>query len=157
MAYRTGLFDSVVTLLTSNLDGTNPDYSTNLYGNASRKMVFFDEVNDFPFVSVTGTRDSREYQPGGVIFINFGMMLRLYVRDADPQPLLDALLSDVEDLIEKNPEIRFTESNGSINETIDIQINTTETDEGLLAEQGFAIAEVGISITFEKARRFPNL
>lgn len=156
MSYRVGLFDAVVNLFNSNLNGTNPDYTSNIYGNASRQLVFYSEVNDFPFVSVTGTRDSREYQPGGLIFINFGMMLRLYVRDADPQPLLDALLRDIELLIERNPEIQFTESNGDVNETIDIQINTVETDEGLLADQGYAVGEVSMNVFFEKHRRFPN-
>ena len=46
------------------LDGSHP-YNINVYDNVSTKMLFLDEIEQYPKVCVVAGDEEREYQPGG--------------------------------------------------------------------------------------------
>ena len=66
-----------------------------LDGNSLPVLKFWDEVQDFPFVSVTCANEQREYLPGGFEWGYCAVMIRLYVK-SDDSPL-----DDTEVILEK--------------------------------------------------------
>ena len=58
---------SIVTALSSKLksiDGTG-EFLTDLYENVEPRLLFWDEVTDFPAVHINAGQETREYQGGG--------------------------------------------------------------------------------------------
>ena len=46
------------------IDGNHP-FNTNVFDNVQSKMVFLDEIEQYPKVCVVAGDESREYQPAG--------------------------------------------------------------------------------------------
>ena len=58
---------AIVTALAEQLkaiDGTGT-FLTNLFDNVSPRLLFWDEVTDFPAVHLNAGQETREYQGGG--------------------------------------------------------------------------------------------
>ena len=66
---RSGITNAIITELKKinggNIAGSSDTYSVDLADNVTNKLIFWDEVNDFPFVSVVPGNEVREYHPGG--------------------------------------------------------------------------------------------
>ena len=46
------------------IDGSHP-FAINLFDNVASKMVFLDEIEQYPKVCIVAGDEEREYQPGG--------------------------------------------------------------------------------------------
>ena len=79
-----------------------------LDGNSLPVLKFWDEVQDFPFVSVTCANEQREYLPGGFEWGYCAVMIRLYVK-SDDSPLDDTevILEKIEAILRSNLVIEF--------------------------------------------------
>lgn len=105
-----------------------------LYGNAKPILQFWDEVQDFPFISVTCGSEQRDYLPSGFEWGFITTSLRVYVKtEDDPLTELESLLVKVETILRDNIEIEYDVSNCK---TTDVRISTIDTDGGLLKPHG---------------------
>lgn len=144
MSARTSIVKALVAVLNSSINGSAP-YNTNLYGvNAVAKLKFWDEVNDFPFISVVPGVETREYLPSNFAWGHLNVALKLYVRSEDNSAeLLEELINDVESVLRNNENLQFSDTQ----ESTEILVLSIITDEGLLAPYG--VGEINISVRYQ--------
>ena len=144
MSSRSAIVESLVTLIKT-IDGKDT-FNLDLYDNVLGKLVFWDEINDYPTVCVSAGQEQREYLPGGFKWGYLGVSIKIYVQ-SDEQPLneLEAVLEDIEGLLDANNHLEY-DSVGPKNIT-DIRVVSIVTDEGLLAPDG--VGELNIVVQYE--------
>ena len=117
------------------IDGTG-NYNMNLFNNVEPRLLFWDEINEFPAINVTGGNESIAYQGGGYKDRFFSVTVRCYVEEENAAYALDALMEDVETVVENNATLKFTDKKGVARQTQDITLISIETDEGALEPVG---------------------
>jgi hypothetical protein len=127
---RYALVDSLVTLF-KRIDGTG-SYLSSLNQNVFSKLKFYDEVTDFPTVCVTASNESRQYQAGGYRDRYLEVRLMVFVNEENPLKKCEAILEDIETLVEDNGRLAYTDRQGTTQFTHDITILSISTDEGTL-------------------------
>lgn len=127
------------------IDGTN-SYKTNLYENVHPKLLFWDEVSEYPAVHLTPGQELREYQAGGYKDRYLYVTVRCYVQDEEAQDVLEGLLEDIETVIEQNGRLAYQDSLGNVNYTHDIRIESLDTDEGALNPIG--VGEILLQVIY---------
>lgn len=127
------------------IDGTG-NFNSNIYENSYPILKFWDEINDFPAIYTTAGPEHREYMPGGFKWGNLTVTVRIYVKQENPQELLEQILMDVESLIDLNQQLVYDQTIPCGN-TIEINIASIITDEGLLDPYG--VAEVTLDIKYQ--------
>lgn len=148
MSVRSSIGLSLVDIFNTNLNGATNPYTSNIYNNAHKKLVFWDEVADFPYISIVPGPETREYLPSQFKWGYLNVTLRIYVSDAtDPSQVLESLLEDIEKLLDANREIPYTSVNGTTSESTDLRIISITTDEGLLEPYG--VGEVSIEVQYQ--------
>lgn len=117
-----------------------------LYGNAKPYLKFWDEVEDFPFISVTCNTETREYQPGAFEWGFITANIRVYVKSESNEPTdeLENLLVKVENLLRDNSG---TLPIGSGCTATDIRVVSIDVDGGLLAPLG--IGEITAVVQYQ--------
>ncbi len=125
------------------IDGTGTFNSSVHLNNILTKLVFWDEVSDFPTICVVPGSESREYHPGGFKWGYLNVTLKLYVQGEDSLELLELLLEDVENVISANEILEYSPGK----HTTEILINGITTDEGLLAPYG--VGEINLQVRYE--------
>ena len=147
MSVRSSIVASLTEILNTNLDGTG-SYTTDIHNSAEAKLKFWDEVNEFPFISIVAGPETRDYLPAAFKWGFLNITLRLYVSDGDnPSLALEGLLEDVEKLLDANREIPYSSVTGTESTTQDLQITSIVTDEGLLAP--LAVGELSIEVQYQ--------
>ena len=139
---RQGIVNAIVDALSA-IDGTG-NYHSNLDGNISPRLKFWDEVEEFPAVHINAGGETREYLTGGIKNRFLTITLRCYVNEEDAVNALDALLEDVETVLEDNSSMTYTDKLGVSQGIQQITILSIDTDEGVLEPMGVAemVAEV---------------
>lgn len=139
---RQGIVDAIVQKLNA-IDGSG-QYHTDLSDNISPRLKFWDEVEEFPAVHINAGREAREYLTGGVKNRFLTITLRCYVNEEDAVNALDALLEDVETVLEDNSGMTYTDKLGVSQGIQQITVLSIDTDEGVLEPMGVAemVAEV---------------
>jgi hypothetical protein len=116
------------------IDGTK-NFSVDVAGNVHPRLLFWDEVNEFPAIHLSAGNETREYQGGGYKDRFLTVTVRCYVKDEDPISQLEGLLDDIEFVIEENGRLAYQDRLGS-QTTHDILIKSIDTDEGVLSPLG---------------------
>lgn len=142
MSKRTSIVKALVEKL-KDIDGTAP-YKTNLFNNAYAKLKFWDEIQDFPALYVTPGTEQREYLPGEFKWGYLGVAIKVYVRGDDAPDQLEALLDDIELVIDTNRTLIYDMDNNY--ETTEVLIQSIVTDEGLLTPYG--VGEVNLQVRY---------
>lgn len=142
---RRSSINNAITELLKTIDGSG-SFNSNVNGNVTPKLKFWDEYNDFPAISCSSGPEYREYKPGGVKFGTLTTTIRLYVHQENPQDALELLISDVEKLIDLNQNLRFDASD-PCGFTISIDIFSIITDEGLLDPYG--VGEITLKVNYQ--------
>ena len=102
-----------------------------------RRLKFWDEVDEFPCIHIGAWGETREYDGGGFRFRFLTVTVRCYVSDDDDVILaLEELLEDVETVLEDNDPLQYTDSTGASQSTVQMNILTVDTDEGVLEPLG---------------------
>ena len=102
-----------------------------------RRLKFWDEVDEFPCIHIGAGGETREYDGGGFRFRFLTVTVRCYVSDDDDVILaLEELLEDVETVLEDNDPLQYTDSTGASQSTVQMNILTVDTDEGVLEPLG---------------------
>lgn len=153
MSARSGITKRMTELLAEKLVGEGL-YVSNLYGNVGNKAKLFDNIQDFPYVSVTPGPEDRDYLPSRQTMSTLRVYIRIYVKNEDSaQEELEQIISDLETFIDTNQRIVYnvsTPEGSRQGETIDCTIVSIATDEGLLAP--FGAGEIAVSVRYEKTR-----
>ncbi|RZK44448.1 MAG: hypothetical protein EOO61_03760 [Hymenobacter sp.] len=139
---------SILKALTDKLiqiDGTG-DYRSNVYKNVHPKLVFWDEVEEYPGIFLNLGPEYRVNQGGGYKDRFLSVTIRCYVRDEEPQNALELLLEDIETVIEQNGRLAYQDSSGATQFTQDILVVSIDTDEGTLAPLG--VGEMTLQVRY---------
>lgn len=131
---RMSIVDSLVTAL-KGINGNYP-YRTNLSNNVEPRLLFWDEVVDFPAIHVSAGSETRQYQGGGYKDRFMAVTLRIYVQDDDSQGALEQLFEDVETVLENNSRLAYTDQDNATQYVQQITILSLDTDEGALQPLG---------------------
>ena len=127
------------------IDG-NGDFNTDVYGNVHPKLMFWDEVREFPSIHLNAGGETREYQGGGYKDRFLSVTVRIYVQDEDATEALEALIEDVETVIETNSRLTYTNRRGDEEITQQITIVSITTDEGVL--EPLAVGEILLEVRY---------
>jgi hypothetical protein len=128
------------------LNGNHP-YNINISDNVSSKLVFIDEIEQYPKVCVVAGAESREYQPGEFKWRFLQVSIRAYVHNEnDAQEELSLLFEDIERVIDENDVLTYDDTVSPNLATTNIVIQNISTDEGALSP--LAIGEMNIEIRY---------
>ena len=127
------------------INGTG-DFLTDVDNNVSPRLKFWDEVDDFPAIHCNSGQETREYQGGGFKDRFLTVTIRCYVNEEDSVDALDALLEDVESVVEDNSQLQYTNRRGATETTHQIIIVSIDTDEGVLEPLG--VGEVIVEVRY---------
>ena len=125
------------------IDGIGTFGSSLHQNNILTKLVYWDEVSDFPTVCIIPGSETREYHPGGFKWGYLNIALKVYVQGEDSLELLELLLEDIEEVISSLEVLEY--STGK--HTTEILITGITTDEGLLAPYG--VGEMNLQVRYE--------
>ena len=128
------------------IDGSHP-FAINLFNNVASKMVFLDEIEQYPKVCIVAGDEEREYQPGGFKWRFLTLTIRAYVDNAeDAQEELSLLLEDIERIIDENDGLVYDDTVDPNLRTTSITVDSISTDEGVIAPLG--IGEMVVTIRY---------
>ena len=128
-----------------NIDGTG-EYVSNLYDNVHPRLKFWDEVTQFPAIHLNPGAETREYQAGGYKDRFLGVTVRCYVHEEDAASALEALLEDVETVVEKHSRLQYVDRLDNYQYTQQITITSITTDEGTLEPYG--VGEIQLEVRY---------
>lgn len=138
---------SIVTALAEKfkiINGTAP-YNSDLFDNSYPKLKFWDEVQDFPSVYLVAGSETRQYLPGDFTWAFLNVSIKVYVKDESyPQEELEALLNDIETVVNNNRVLVYDVTNNL--STTEILLQSITTDEGLLAPYG--VGEINLQVRY---------
>ncbi len=113
----------------------------------TRRLKFWDQVQDFPTIHIGAGNETREYAGGNFRFRFLQLTIRCYVYNEDDVIFrLEELLEDVETVLEDNDPLEYFDSNNIKQSTAQTTILSIDTDEGVLEPYG--IAEISIEIRY---------
>ena len=128
------------------IDGNHP-YNLNLFDNVASKMVFLDEIEQYPKVCVVAGDESRQYLPDGFKWRFLNLTIRAYVHNEDnAQEELALLLEDIERMIDDNDVLVYDDSVDPNEATTSLTIESISTDEGVIEPLG--IGEVVVEVRY---------
>ena len=128
-----------------NIDGSGT-YLSDLGDNVHPYLKFWDEVEEFPAVHLNAGNETREYQGGGYKDRFLSVTIRCYVQEENAQYALNALMEDIETVIEENSNLQyFDKLNNKLN-CQQITVISIDTDEGVLEPLG--VGEILIEVRY---------
>lgn len=113
------------------INGTG-SYVSNLNRNVFNKLKFYDEVNNFPCVCICASNETRQYQAGGYRDRHLEIKFMIFVQEDNPLYITEAILEDLETVIETNSKLAYVDRTGTTQYTHDIVVLSIGTDEGTL-------------------------
>jgi hypothetical protein len=141
---RLGIVEALVEKL-KDINGTG-EFLSDVAGNVSPRLKFWDEVEEFPAIHLNAGSETRDYQGGGYKDRFLSITLRCYVQDEDSVAALDALLEDVETVVEDNSGLSYKDRTGVSQTAQQITIISIDTDEGVLEPLG--VGEMLIEVRY---------
>ena len=141
---RLGIINALVEKL-KGIDG-NGEFNTDVYGNVSPRLKFWDEVNEFPSIHLNAGSETRTYQANGFKDRFLSVTVRVYVQAEDAVEALEELLEDIETVIEANSRLEYRDRRGLDNFTHQITIVSIDTDEGVLEPLG--VGEILLEVRY---------
>jgi|TARA_B110000444_G_C18393719_1_gene390472 hypothetical protein len=127
------------------IDGSGA-YLTDVNENVEPRLKFWDEIEEFPALHLNAGSETREYQAGGYKDRYLSVTVRCYVSQEDAQEALNALMEDVETVLEQNSYLEYVDAQNKTYNTQQITIVSIDTDEGVLEPLG--IGEILIEVRY---------
>jgi len=141
MSKRLDIVKAITGLLNTELDGII--YTSNIYGTAESKLKFFDEVGNFPYLSVTTGDTQIEYQPGGFKWNYLTIMIRCYTKGEDSIEELEQFFEDIETSFDNNNDLEYQTGI----QITSISVMSITTSEGVLAP--LEVGEMVVSVRYD--------
>ena len=128
------------------INGQHP-YNSNVFNNVKGKMLFLDEIEEYPKVCVIAGDEVREYQTAGFKWRFLTVNIRAYVRDEeDAQEELATLFEDIEKIIDENDALVYDTSVIPNGTTTSMTLDSISTDEGVITPLG--IGEMLVTVRY---------
>ena len=128
------------------INGQHP-YNSNVFNNVKGKMLFLDEIEEYPKVCVIAGDEVREYQTAGFKWRFLSLTIRAYVRnEEDAQEELATLFEDIEKIIDENDALVYDTSIVPNGTTTSMTVDSLTTDEGVIAPLG--IGEMIVTVRY---------
>lgn len=139
---------NIVEALTEKLKTINGSgaFLVDINENVHPRLKFWDEVDEFPAIHLNAGSESRQYQAGGYKDRFLTVTIRCYVNEEDAQAALNALMEDVETVLEENSRLEYRDAQNRRFNTQQITIVSIDTDEGVLEPLG--VGEVVIEVQY---------
>ena len=144
---RMNIIEALVAKL-KDIDGSGA-YLMDVNENVHPRLQFWDEIEEFPALHLNAGSETRDYQAGGYKDRYLSVTVRCYVNEEEAQRALNALMEDVETVLEQNSSLEYFDSQNHSYSTQQITIVSIDTDEGVLEPLG--IGEILIECTLKKA------
>ena len=128
-----------------NIDGSGA-FLSDVANNVHPQLKFWDEVEDFPAVHLNAGSETREYQAGGYKDRFLSVTVRCYVNEEEAQYALNALMEDVETVIEENSNLQYFDKQNNEFNCQQITVISIDTDEGVLEPLG--VGEMLIEVRY---------
>ena len=109
-------------------------------------LKFWDEIEDFPAIHLNAGSEAREYQGGGFKDRFLTITVRCYVNEENAQDALNALMEDVETVVEENSRLQYQDRLNATHFTQQITVISIDTDEGVLEPLG--VGEVTLEVRY---------
>lgn len=148
---RTLIIDKFVTEL-KRINGTEDNqagvpyapytFKSNVFNNVARRFKYWDEINDFPYLTISVIEEVRRTAETGIQHGNMLVLVRGYVRGENTQDLADDLAEDIDYVI----NTMGTVADGIC--LIDFRTSSIRTDEGLL--EPFGVVDVTAEVIYEQ-------
>ena len=139
---------NIVEALTEKLKTINGSgaFLTDVNENVHPRLKFWDEVEEFPAIHLNAGSETRQYQAGGYKDRFLTVTIRCYVNEEDAQAALNALMEDVETVLEENSRLEYRDAQNRRFNTQQITVVSIDTDEGVLEPLG--VGEVVIEVQY---------
>jgi hypothetical protein len=121
-------------------------FLTDVNENVHPRLKFWDEVEEFPALHLNAGSETREYQGGGYKDRYLSITIRCYVNEEDAQAALNALMEDVETVLEENSQLEYKDAQNRSFNIQQISIVSIDTDEGVLEPLG--VGEITIEVRY---------
>ena len=121
-------------------------FLVDLNNNVSTRLMFWDEVDDFPCVHLNAGSETRTYQGAGYKDRFLAVTIRCYVNEEDAQMSLNALMEDIETVVENSNSLQYTDKQNQIYNVQQMSIISIDTDEGVLEPYG--VGEILIEVRY---------
>ena len=131
---RSNIVEALATKL-KDIDGSGA-FLSDVANNVHPQLKFWDEVEDFPAIHLNAGSETREYQAGGYKDRFLSVTIRCYVNEDDAQSALNALMEDVETVIEENSNLQYFDKQNNEFNCQQITVVSIDTDEGVLEPLG---------------------
>lgn len=131
---RMGIVKALTELL-KNINGSG-DYQSDVENRVLDRLVFWDEISEFPTICINAGPESRVYLGAGHKDRYLTATIRIYVKDEDAAYELEAFIEDVETLLEQNCRLAYKDRLGNTQYTQLISVLSIDTDEGVLSPLG---------------------
>ena len=141
---RSAIVDALVKKL--KLINGNGAFLTDVYEEVHPRLKFWDEVETFPAIHLNAGSESRVYQGAGYKDRYLNITIRCYVKETDATVALDALIEDVETVLEIHGQLEYTDKQGNTQRTHDILVISIDTDEGVL--EPFGVGEILVQVHY---------
>ena len=141
---RSAIVDALVKKL--KLINGNGAFLTDVYEEVHPRLKFWDEVETFPAIHLNAGSESRVYQGAGYKDRYLNITIRCYVKESDATVALDALIEDVETVLEIHGQLEYTDKQGNTQRTHDILVISIDTDEGVL--EPFGVGEILVQVHY---------
>jgi hypothetical protein len=141
---RSSIVEALATKL-KDIDGSGA-FLSDVANNVHPQLKFWDEVEDFPAIHLNAGSESREYQGGGYKDRFLSVTVRCYVNEDDAQSALNALMEDVETVIEENSNLQYFDKQNNEFNCQQITVVSIDTDEGVLEPLG--VGELLIEVRY---------
>ena len=141
---RANIINALVEKL-KNIDGSGA-FLSDVANNVHPYLKFWDEVEDFPAIHLNAGSETREYQAGGYKDRFLSVTIRCYVNEEDAQDALNALMEDVETVIEENSNLQYSDAQNNLFNCQQITLVSINTDEGVLEPLG--VGELLIEVRY---------
>ena len=141
---RSNIVEALATKL-KDIDGSGA-FLSDVANNVHPQLKFWDEVEDFPAIHLNAGSETREYQAGGYKDRFLSVTVRCYVNEDDAQAALNALMEDVETVIEENSNLQYFDKQNNEFNCQQITVVSIDTDEGVLEPLG--VGEMLIEVRY---------
>ena len=119
---------------------------TDIADNVQPYLMFWDEVQEFPAIHLNAGSETREYQGVGYTDRFLTITVRCYVNEENAQDALNALIEDVETVVEENSRLEYFDRLNATHTTHQITIVSIDTDDGVLEPMG--VGEILLEVRY---------
>ena len=141
---RSNIVEALATKL-KDIDGSGA-FLSDVANNVHPQLKFWDEVEDFPAIHLNAGSESREYQGGGYKDRFLSVTIRCYINEDNAQAALNALMEDVETVIEENSNLQYFDKQNNEFNCQQITVISIDTDEGVLEPLG--VGEILVEVRY---------